>query len=429
MLKISSNILRIDKVAKAKTAFATLGVLCLMSCVSETSGDVTEIFDANPMRFSTSNIAQNISQTRADLTQGFKVSCWKNYGNTTTQQTVMYGYEVQYNNTVTSGSKWSYEKVTGQYLKYWDLSSYPYEFRAVTPALTSTTIGNTQLTIDLTSQGSTTFKAQTFTNGTVSPDLASSEPCMIAQVSRVKDADGKYIDTDLLSAKEDKTINTTNQDNPTREVNLPFHHLMSKVGFRFYIDDPTVPAYAITLSDVEISVKNVATGESFITESNRYEATNSSTSLLNGSYTPAANGTFTPSDAHPTFPLLTMSGESNKYSKSAGQWSHLSAPTAYDFGLTQGGNDDLIQIPQSNLKIHVKMTLTYGNGSTETIDTWISSDGPKPEAYAEVYSWLPNTHYIYYLHIKNLEKYPIIVCTAQVAPWDIVKTADIPIGL
>lgn len=405
MHKISYIIFHINQAAKARIALAALGAFVLAACSSESSEEVREITDQSPMVFSSTSMTQEETRASAVLQDGFRVWCWKKFGQTG-QQVVMDKYQVNYD--ANAANKWSYENVSGQYIKYWDLAGYPYEFRAVTPHTVNATMSNTGLSVDLSAAGATTFKSQTFLEEVLSQDLAHSEPCLIAQVSRTQSG-SDYVDKDLIINQE---INQDNKTNATRKVSVPFHHLMSKVGFRFYIDLSEAPTKAITLKKIEISVQNAVTGEKFITESKSYNATNTS-GLLNGTFGNLTGET----DA---YNLLTHTNSPypddirNNHSKE----------TAYNLLLNQ---DDLLQIPQGNIKIHVNLLLNYRGADTPFEADLYNGDGANPEDY--IFSWLPNTHYIYYLHLKSLEKIPIIVCTAELVPWDTVKTSDIVIGL
>lgn len=395
-----------------KPHFILLSLAMLTACTSDkTLEEVVDIsLPDSPMRFSTQREAeQNV--TRALLRQGFQVSCWKNYP-TATMQTVMDEYEVVY--TTGETRNWSYEDVEGQYLKYWDLSAYPYEFRAVTPYLHKGIIDNTAtgLSIDLTS-GESQFRAQTFLDDVYNQDVTASEPCLVAQVSRSRDHLSQYIDRDCLA---DQLINTATQYNPVREVNLPFHHLMSKVGFRLYIDDPTVPSYDIRLSNVSISIFNAK--DNFQLVSQQYDASTSGAGLLHGTF---SHLTLTTTDEQP---LIT---HQRAYSD-VNMKDHLYKSSAFDFRCP----DDLLQIPQRDLLIHVRLSLSYNlNGEDKQFDydSLLRLDPEDPASEPQRFDWDPNCHYIYYLHLKNLELYPIVVCTAQLVPWEVVHTSDIPIGL
>lgn len=398
--------------------YALLAIIALASCSSdEQLSKVDVIGNDNPMRFGVANALEESTVTRASLNAGFKVSTYKSFGIEAKQQVVMGGYEVEY--TSTDAKKWNYVGVNGQIERYWDADGYPYDFRACTPFIAGASLTDAGIEIDMTASGAPTFKAQTFLegtdgNGAYNQTEAKSEACMISHVQRkapTTDAPNDYCDYDLLKpvdALSYTEINTAAKT-PVRDVHLPFHHLMSKVGFRFYIDDPSVPTYDIKMKNVTISIVT-QTGSEFILESKKYTSTNNS-NLLNGTFDVLTRATLTEQS------LLT---KTDAYTEDIGK--HLNHDTAFDFKCP----GDMVQIPQKNLKIHVKLTLDYKETSKD-FDRYLSIDDTNIEG--DLFTWEPNTHYIYYLHLLNLEKYPIITCTAEIVPWEVVKTEDIEIGL
>lgn len=406
MHKISYIKFYIKQAAKARIAFAALGAFCLVACSSETSEEVKEIIEQNPMLFSSYSMTEEQDQTRASvsLQDGFRVWCWKKFA-LSGQQIVMDQYQVNYN--ADAANKWSYEGVSGQYLKYWDLAGYPYEFRAVTPYTANATFTQSGLTVDLSAAASKTFKAQTFLEESLNQNVANSEPCLIAQVSRTQSG-SDYVDKDVLT---DQEINATNKTNATRAVNLPFHHLLSKVGFRFYVDLAETPIEDVILSSVEISIKSAQSGGKIVTQSKLYSATNTD-GLLHGTF-----GMLT--DTEGSFKLLT---HSSAYSEKMN--AHNNKNTAFNLLLD---NEDLLQIPQKDFNIHVKLVLNY-KGNFVPYDADIYSG----QTYADAnykFTWLPNTHYIYYLYMTSLEKTPIVLCTSEIVPWEVINTSDIVVGL
>lgn len=413
--------------------YTLLAIIALVSCSSdEELSKVDVIGNDNPMRFGVANAQEESTVTRASspLEAGFKVSTYKSFGNSTKQQVVMGGYEVQYTSTATK--KWNYVDVNGQIERYWDANGYPYDFRACTPFIAGASLTDTGITLDLTASGTPTFKAQTFLegtggNGAYNQTEAASEACLISHVQRFDaNTSGEYCDYDMLKPIDATTyteINTSTKT-PVRDVHLPFHHLMSKVGFRFYIDDPSVPTYNIHMKNVTISIVT-ETGNEFILESKKYTSTDNS-NLLNGTFdglTKSAvthtHGTSCSTDCSATIeqPLITKTAYSDDLRNC------LNRETAFDFKCP----DDMVQIPQKNLKIHVKLTLDF-NSDTKNFDKYLSLDDTDTTK-GDLFSWEPNNHYIYYLHLQNLEKYPIITCTAEIVPWEVVKTEDINIGL
>ena len=430
--------------------YTLLAIIALASCSSdEELSKVDAIGNDNPMRFGTANAQEGSTISRAStlLEAGFKVSAYKSFGDATKQQVVMDGYKVDYNSTT---KKWNYvdvDKGDGkkQIERYWDADGYPYDFRACTPYLTGASLTNTGITLDLTATDAPTFKAQTFLEdattkvGKYNQDEKSSEACLISHVQRkapTTDAPNDYCDYDLLRPTDDANyeINKASKT-PTREVHMPFHHLMSKVGFRFFIDDPSVPTYNIHMKDVTISIVTEDANK-FILESKKYTYTNNS-NLLEGTFSELTNSTNThvhdskcPSGCTATIeqPLITKTETYKDDSNNdLNMGEYLNHDHAFDFKC--GG--DMVQIPQTNLKIHVKLTLEYNESGTPTIktfDSYLNVDDTDTDA-GQKFTWEPNKHYVYYLHLKNLEKYPIITCTAELVPWDIVKTEDIDIGL
>lgn len=396
--------------------YTLLAIIALASCSSdEQLSKVDVIGNDNPMRFGVVNALGENTVTRASLNAGFKVSTYKSFGIEAKQQVVMGGYKVDYNSTT---KKWNYvdvDKGDGkkQIERYWDADGYPYDFRACTPYIAGATLNNEGITIDMTATDAPTFKAQTFLEGTYNQDEKSSEACLISHVQRkapITDAPNDYCDYDLLRPTDDANyeINTAAKT-PVRDVHLPFHHLMSKVGFRFYIDDPSVPTYDIKMKNVTISIVT-QTGSEFILESKKYTSTNNS-NLLNGTFDVLTRATSTEQ------PLITKTAYTEDLRNC------LNRDTAFDFKCP----GDMVQIPQKNLKIHVKLTLDF-NSDTKVFDKYLSLDDTDATK-GDLFTWEPNTHYIYYLHLQNLEKYPIITCTAEIVPWEVVKTEDIEIGL
>lgn len=367
------------------------------------------------MRFSRNGAVDAEVESRASvlLEDGFLVSCWKHYDDAVNFQTVINSYEVAYTTDGTT-KKWSYEGVRpGQYLHYWDIAGFPYEFRAVTPYIETTTLLPDGLTVNLSS-ASRHFWGQTFLEEQYNHSVADSEPCLVARVIRKdKDDTGAYHDYDMLVTNSDSSdpveINTATVNNPVRDVNLPFHHLMSKVGFRLYVDDPMVPTSAIKLSNVSISIFNAE--NKYLTESRLYVATDADGGMLNGTFKQETR-------AESQYNLITKTGAYSGVNMA----DHLNKLSAFHFNCP----DDMVVIPQTGLKIRAKLTLTY-NSTDYEYDSLISLTGENPDG--DLFTWEPNKHYVYYLHLQNLEKYPIITCTAEIVPWEVVKTEDIDIGL
>ncbi|MDO4497606.1 MAG: hypothetical protein Q4B58_07255, partial [Bacteroidales bacterium] len=291
MSMISSNIFRTTQVAKAAKVFAACtGALFLASCSSDTVLEEIDKIDPNqrdPMNFACRVQEENQqSRSRATaLTSDFLVSTFKAYG-TQQLQTVMDRYKVDYIvkndawNNVTKQT-WDYTNVSGQSVKYWDYSAYPYRFHAIAPCPTNAstfTLSHEALKINAP------YYAQTVKNGQVSTLDAQGnittekpEPYILAQVHR--NTDGK--DEDLL-AREGQTQNVNNQNTTSlnREVWMPFHHLNAKIRFAVYSLQNWVTDNKLYLENLTIKV----TSDNFVTAATSYEATlsNSTDNWLSG---------------------------------------------------------------------------------------------------------------------------------------------------
>lgn len=396
--------------------YSTLGrwFVALLWCASLTacSSDVTlqeeDVYDDHiPMVFgnSFSQAESEVTRGSSALQAGFKVGTWKRFGQPG-QQLVMDGYKVDYNATATP-YQWNYVDVNNQLQRYWDLGAFPYEFRAVSPYLPEAVISDTELDIQLSGDG---FVSQTLIDGSRNITNAQGEPCVVAHVRRQKE-NAKYADYDCIKHVE---INAGAKANAVREVHMPFHHLISKVGFRLYIDDPqpTSPDYKVLLKDVRISVVN--SDNDFITASKRYSATN---------HQGLGNGTFSDN--------TTATGEHIliKHDVYAGSnlRENLNRESAFDLS-----PDYLQQIPQGNIQIHVQMTLQtdHYNAAGEVDETKaFRHDTVLRLNDSSLFTWAPNTRYIYYLSIPNLHEHQIFLDTCEVLPWDEIQTSDIPVEL
>lgn len=388
------------------------------SCVSDdTIENTVAVNNSLPMVFGTTfsqqettSVQQKNATTRGanKLQADFKVNTWKNFG-TEKQQTVMNGYKVDYNADAAE-YQWDYVGVQGQPQRYWDLSAYPYEFRAVSPYLEEFLITENGIILDLNGKP---FQAQTYKDAIYDVTHEESEACVVAHVTRKKE--GKtYADYDVIKNTE---INSDAKANAVREVHMPFHHLISKVGFRIFIDDPqpSSPDYRVTLKNVEIAVVNDE--NNFVIASKHYEANNaqglghgtfSDNTTVNGEYVLLAHGEY--------------AGHNLR--------ENLNRETAYDLCPSA-----MMQIPQENVKIHViieMLTEHIVSGvvvDTKTIkhDKLLSFDKTKTDG--DSFSWAPDTRYVYYLHIPNLEAHDIFLDSCELMPWDDVQTSDIVVEL
>ena len=368
-----------------------------------------------PMTFSSSLTSSTAATTRSSSLQtlydDFKVGVWKNFGNTT-QQNVMDGYQVAYSATT---SKWDYVGIGSQIQRYWDLSAFPYEFRAVAPHFAGATLAADKITLDVSSHP---FKAQTLINDVYNATDAESEPCVVAHVNRKK-VDNNHVDQDAIANEE---INDVSKTVATREVRMPFHHLISKVGFRIYIDDPqpTVKDYVIKLNSITISA--VKTG--FISESKTYTATASQG---------LGTGTFASSITSDEFVLLQHGlyqvPDDNDNLVDLNLRDYLSREHTFDLC-----PNFLQQIPQEDLKIHVQLQMlivsTTGGTLLDTINYDRLLSFNRTITTGDLFTWEPEKRYIYTLRIPNLQAHDIYIETCEVLPWDAaVESSDIPIEL
>ena len=386
-------------------ATALLIVACSSdSTLEEKREHAPLVDDQKPMVFSSSSAktaATRASSPLEPLHDNFKVSVWKNYGNTASQQNVMDGYRVNY-----AASEWDYvDVVVGthtQAQRYWDITAFPYEFRATSPYLASASLATDEITLDVSSQP---FKAQTLINDAYNATDVVSEPCIVAHVNRQKVVDD-YVDMDVIANEE---INTASKTNATRSIIMPFHHLISKVGFRIFIDDPqpTVQNYVARLNSITIT----AVKSGFISESKTYTATTAQG---------LRNGTFSDNTTSDEFILLQHGLYSDLDLRQ-----YLRQSDAYDLCPNY-----LQQIPQGDVKIRVQLQIITidGDNHEETInyDKLLSLN--KTMTTGDLFTWEPEKRYIYYLHIPNLHAHEIEY-TCEILSWDEVQTSDIPIEL
>ena len=388
-------------------------LLCanLTACSSDSTIQEEDVYDNHtPMAFGSSLSSSEPAFTRGvtSLEADFKVGTWKNF-NQTGEQQVMDGYKVDYTADATP-YRWNYNGVNGQVLRYWDLSAYPYEFRAVSPYFKGATILNTGINLDLSDRP---FLSQTYLNEVYNITNQQGEPCVIAQVCRRKNG-AVYEDRDEIKNVE---INTNEKANAVREVHMPFHHLITKVGFRIFIDDPqpSSPNYRVTLKSINISVVN--TENQFIIASKSYAATNKQ-GLSHGIYSDntKAIGEYT----------LLQHGEYTGRNLRE----NLNRETALDLC-----PDYMQQIPQKDIQIRVQAVMqtdhvingTVDDSNTITYDRILSLD--KTSTTGDKFTWESDTRYVYYLHIPNLYKHDIFLYSCEILPWDEVKSSDISIEL
>lgn len=399
MYQLHRNILHI--------ATALLIVACSSdSTLEEEKKPVPVVDDQKPMVFSTSSsegAATRASSPLETLHDNFKVSVWKNYGKTASQQNVMDGYKVNY-----TASKWDYvDVVVGthtQAQRYWDITAFPYEFRATSPYLASASLATDEITLNVSSQP---FKAQALINDVYNATNAESEPCIVAHVNRQKVSDN-YVDMDVIANQE---INAASKINATRSIIMPFHHLISKVGFRIFIDDPqpTVQNYVARLNSITIT----AVKSGFISESKTYTATTAQG---------LGTGIFSANTTSDEFILL----QHGLY-EDLDLRQYLRQSDAFDLC-----PDFLQQIPQEELKIRIQLQIKTidGDNHEETInyDKLLSLN--KTTTTGDLFTWEPEKRYIYTLRIPNLQAHDVYIETCEVLPWDAeIQSSDIPIEL
>ena len=363
-----------------------------------------------PMAFGTSITSSESSVTRGvtSLEADFKVGTWKNF-NQSNEQVVMDGYKVEYTADATT-NRWNYEGVNGQVLRYWDLSAFPYEFRAVSPYFDGASIKNDGLKLDLSGNP---FQAQTYINDAYDVTSQDGEPCVVAQVCRQKNGT-IYEDRDKIKNVE---INTNEKANAVRKVHVPFHHLISKVGFRIFIDEPQPSStdYHVMLKSVKISVVNA--DNQFIIASKSYTATNDR-GLGHGTFedNTTAKGEYT---------LLQHDEYADK-----DMCDYIKRETSLDLCPNY-----IQQIPQQNVQIRVQVVIqtdhmvngTVNYSDTMTYDRVLSYD--KTSSTGDCFTWEPDTRYIYYLHIPDLHNNDILLDTCEILPWDEVQSSDITVEL
>lgn len=367
--------------------------------------------DRLPMVFGSSYSQAEAQATKASapLESDFKVWTWKAFG-TAGQQNVMDGYKVEYTASATS-YKWNYVNVNGQPERYWDQSAYPYEFRAVAPCRDGYSITPSGISLNASAAP---FRSQSLVNDVYNYSSAESEAAVVAHVKRQQE-DDEYADYDIIKNAE---INTSAKSNSVREVHMPFHHLISKIGFRVFIDNP-MPLYndySISIQSITISVLNP--DNNFIIASAGYSATNEQ-GLATGTFT--NNTTATGEYVLLSHGLYMDNNESH--------WNfhyHLNQADAFD--LTPGC---LQQIPQSGVKLHVQLHMHTHHVEADDVefdfDRCLSLD--KTNLEGDLFTWEPDYKYIYYLHIPNLHGHEILLHTCEILPWDEVQTTDIPVEL
>lgn len=349
-------------------------LLCasLMACSSDSIiNDVEEPQGQVPMQFSQAAVnAPSIARatTRGTiLPKGFLVSCYKN-SNTTSPRQVMDKYEVKYyaGGWDNSQTRWDYvgTKSNGFYKdqvqRYWDTSALPYRFTAISPCPKE---GENIDAFTLTNKQLSMPETAVYTHQTCTNGTSSdgAEPYYVADTTYVKQAE---------------------------KVALPFHHITSKVRFAIYCSQ------GVSLKLNQITIK--ATREDgFITSANSYHADlTGNKSALSGQFKNITK-------AESACTLLTDEDFVVSTDKSK----------PYYFNCSAG----LLQIPQQD----VKLTLTLEvDGEQKEIPITINEN----EKTIDSFTWEPNKIYTYILNVSNIKPL-IIVCSAELAPWQDVEGA------
>lgn len=409
--------------AGAQAALAALAVLFVMSCSK--SGVIEEIHEIEPtgidaLKFTcqtqeneTKQVApQSMTRAAQALTTGFIVNTYKAYG-LSNQFTVMDAYNVEYKTTGTAWDGnirpyWDYTKVQGQYEKYWDYSAFPYRFHAVAPYPSNPahiTMSSTQLTINAP------YQMQTSHNGMVLPTDA--EPYVVAQLQR--NSDGR--DYDLISTTHPKEINTGSQTR-NRYVELPFHHLNSKVRFGIYCTSPWTTDNPLYIEDLTIR----AYSPNFVTSASGYQSDGTTTvpAVLGGTerswYIGTGNSGFTglTKVTLPTTHTELLRFDGGKEVSGNDLSLHQGRASAYWLQCQQG----IMQIPQEHVQLCVSFKLYKMDGTLykEFIDVPVQmEDGTRQ------YNWLSGYIHTYYLIIGGIEEQLEITFTATLTPWEDVS--------
>lgn len=360
-----------------------------MACSSDsTINDIEEAQGQVPMQFSQAALNAP-SVTRAftrgtTLEQGFLVSCYKN-SNTNSPRLVMDKYEVQYyaGGWDNSQTRWDYvgtkEKgfYKNQVQRYWDVSSFPYRFYAISPCpahdvISDFTLSNQQLVIP----ESVTFTYQTCNKGALT---VVSEPYSVAQVQCASISNSS--DVDLLNNSSEISKNSSLL---SRYVALPFHHLLSKVRFAIY----STNGVTFAISNVEIKAQQT---DGFITSANGYKADLSEKNMLEGQFTKTTK-------EQSTCTLLTNDGTSSlaSFDKTNPYWFQC--------------KDGMLQIPQQG----VRLSISFKINDTPYSDIPIAIKNG--ENTTDSFTWESNKIYTYLINISDLKPLTIEF-SAVLVPW------------
>ena len=396
---------------KALQALSACVVLMCASCASDTIVKEIEETDQNgtdPMKF-TCQVTDDVPQsgsTRASspLTSDFMVSTYKSYAEST-QQTVMDRYTVKYFTTGTawdgtSRPYWDYTKVSGQIQRYWDYSLFPYRFHAIAPCppnKSDFTLSSTEVKIP------DDYSSQKCTDGSVSPADNVAEPYLLSQVLRA--ADGK--DTDILAQDPSHPEINTSSSTLNREVQMPFHHLNSKVRFAVYCLSPWVTANYLYVKDLKVTVSSA----DFVTSASGFETTCTESSNWRPSSSPYGFTGLTKDGTHPV--LLSYTGvDSNGDPLQDNDLRENQTQKTANFLQCKDG---IMQIPQDGVKMTVSLKLL----KADQTDYKTLADIPiKLDDNTDVFNWEPGYIYTYYLVIGGIPDKLEIEFTCTLTPWD-----------
>lgn len=402
-------------------------------CASETDYNAGEDISqgTDPMQFTCqTQEGEQGHATRAAqlLTTGFVVNTYKAYA-LPAQHTVMDAYQVEYKTTGTAWDGnvrpyWDYTKVSGQYEKFWDYSAFPYRFHAVAPypAPGAVTMSDTQLRINAP------YSMQTVINGMVTPQDA--EPYLVAQLQRGangRDYDlmaSQYTDDGHHAVGTPKEVNTGSQSR-SRYVELPFHHLNSKVRFGIYSTSPWTTATPLYIEGLTIRVYSPG----FITAATGYQSDGTTTipDILGGPerswYIGNGNSGFQGLQVFtPASPVFGSSAAEKEILRFDGgkevtgndMTHHQGRSSAFWLQCQQG----IMQIPQE----HVQLCVTFNLRTMDGTLYKAFNDVPiQMEDGTRQYNWLSGYIHTYYLIIGDIEDQLEITFTATLTPWEDVS--------
>ena len=408
---------------KIVTTYITITLLSALAagCSSSASNEATDPVAPNAvaMQFGTPSIGTVESRATESLTTDFLVSAYKSY-KTSAQQTVMNQYQAKYSvNAWNNSSHWETAGGTSdgfyqqQYIKYWDLSAFPYDFLAIAPApIKDGKIMDGYSATDKKVELKQSIQAQTVTDGAVIPSAPTSE-YLLAQTQRQTNADDATT-TDNIDMLTDKTIGSTG-DSPTKTVTLPFHHLSSKVRFGIYTTMPTVETQSVKITNVSFKVLS-GNSDGFVTSAQNYAVDLTQSGVNN-----AFDGTFGGKTYETgTRQLLSFSGPSDDKFTDAylekHEWNSTTDLNAYYFECKDG----LIQVPQDNVQLYVSFTLQPTTGAAYTVTDYPLRIAKSDGTMANQHTWRPNCLYTYYIKITQLFSYDISF-TATVSDWEDIE--------